>query len=64
LTSIFLATSSPLRVGRYNSPHLTKVTDCITIDDEAVDDETYKSTRAEVERLAQEKGIKPTLFEV
>ncbi|KAH6908430.1 folylpolyglutamate synthetase [Coprinopsis sp. MPI-PUGE-AT-0042] len=64
LTSIFLAVSPPLRVGRYNSPHLTKVTDCITIDDQPVDDEIYLSTRSEVEALTRRSGIDLSPFEV
>lgn len=64
LTSIFLAASPPPRVGRYNSPHLTKVTDCITINDQPVDDKIYESTRSEVEALTRSSGIDLTLFEI
>ncbi|KAJ3517086.1 hypothetical protein NMY22_g14044 [Coprinellus aureogranulatus] len=50
IASIFIHTkrNPPLKVGRFNSPHLVHITDCILINDEPVDDATYLSTRDSV----------------
>jgi folylpolyglutamate synthase/dihydropteroate synthase len=53
LTSILLASHpveshGPLRVGRYNSPHLISILDCITIDNKPISRSLYDETRKEV----------------
>ncbi|EAU80740.2 folylpolyglutamate synthetase and dihydrofolate synthetase [Coprinopsis cinerea okayama7 len=61
---LYSPTLPRLRVGRFNSPHLTKITDCITIDNEPVDDETYHGIRTRIETLSRDSGASLTPFEV
>ncbi|THH27760.1 hypothetical protein EUX98_g6429 [Antrodiella citrinella] len=62
LTSILRASS--YRVGRYNSPHLVSVYDCITIDDVPVAPAVYSEARNRVEKANSEHGTGATSFEV
>ncbi|KAJ3565163.1 hypothetical protein NP233_g7811 [Leucocoprinus birnbaumii] len=64
ISSIFRSASPPLKVGRYNSPHLVSVTDCIIINDEPVDSEAYSSVRNRVERIDGELGTRLSNFEL
>ncbi|TCD69029.1 folylpolyglutamate synthase [Steccherinum ochraceum] len=64
LTSIFRSSTPPYRVGRYNSPHLVSIYDCITIDDVPVSQEVYKDARARVEKANGDHAIGATSFEV
>lgn len=64
ISSILRSTSPPLNVGRYNSPHLVTVTDCIVINDRSVEIGLYNSVRAEIERIDTEHGTKLTNFEL
>ncbi|KDR67084.1 hypothetical protein GALMADRAFT_80109 [Galerina marginata CBS 339.88] len=64
LSSILLASAPPLRVGRFNSPHLVSVLDCITLNDAPVSLEAYKHARGEVEEADRERGTGLTSFEV
>ncbi|KAH9477225.1 Dihydrofolate synthetase [Psilocybe cubensis] len=64
LTSILLTSSSPLRIGRFNSPHLVSVLDSITIDDVAIDIKVYTETRTDVEAHDREQGTRLTSFEL
>lgn len=64
VSSILLSASPPLSVGRYNSPHLISVLDCITINHEPVDAELYTSVRGLVERVDDHLGTRLSSFEV
>ncbi|XP_006463565.1 hypothetical protein AGABI2DRAFT_187126 [Agaricus bisporus var. bisporus H97] len=64
IMSILRSTSPALNIGRYNSPHLIKLTDCIIINDEVVDDDLYNSVRSEVERVNVEHDTQLTNFEL
>lgn len=64
LSSILQASSPPLSVGRFNSPHLLSIRDSIVIDSEPVAAEVYDQVRDEVERLNQELGVQASKFEV
>jgi folylpolyglutamate synthase len=64
LSSILRSSSPPLSVGRYNSPHLVSVCDCIVINNEAVEREVYAKARAVVERADKEHDTKLSSFEL
>jgi len=64
LSSILLSPSPPLKVGRYNSPHLISVADSITINHQPVDAELYNSVRGEVERVDDQLATRLTNFEL
>ncbi|KII86917.1 hypothetical protein PLICRDRAFT_93555 [Plicaturopsis crispa FD-325 SS-3] len=63
LTSIFLAASPPLLVGRFNSPHLLSVRDCITINNVPVTQSAYISARDEVTSADTRHAIGASSFE-
>ena len=56
--------SSSLKVGRYNSPHLVSIYDCITIDNIPVSPVSYEAAHAEVIEKDLEKGTKLSSFEI
>ena len=56
--------SSSLSVGRYNSPHLVSVHDCIVVNDEPVDPTSYVIARGDVEKADREEETKLTSFEI
>jgi folylpolyglutamate synthase/dihydrofolate synthase len=64
LSSIFLASSPPLNVGRFNSPHLISVHDSIVINDEPVENHVYSVIRSEVEGADRRHGIGASNFEI
>lgn len=64
LSSILLSSSPPYRVGRYNSPHLVAVNDCITIGNEAVSQTTYADARIRVENMNRTHNIGASSFEL
>ena len=63
LTSIFKSSSPPYRVGRFNSPHLVSVYDCITIDDVPVAPDVYAAARSRVEEANDQCGAGASSFE-
>ncbi|EKM51962.1 uncharacterized protein PHACADRAFT_177373 [Phanerochaete carnosa HHB-10118-sp] len=63
LLSSVLAASS-YSVGRFNSPHLAVIHDCITIDNESVLPSVYESTRKRVEATDNERGLNCSSFEL
>ncbi|KAE9394895.1 Mur ligase [Gymnopus androsaceus JB14] len=63
LTSSIL-TSSGLIVGRFNSPHLVSIYDCIYVDGQEVSPPIYHSARDEVEKIAKENAIEISSFEI
>ncbi|KAJ3480848.1 hypothetical protein NLI96_g8058 [Meripilus lineatus] len=64
LTSILQASSPPYRVGRYNSPHLISIHDCITIDNEPISNATYIDARNRVEATNTQHKIGASNFEL
>ena len=58
LLSTILQSSSPsLKVGRYNSPHLVSIYDCITIDNIPVSPASYNAAHAEVTEKDREREL-------
>ena len=64
LSTILQSLSSSLKVGRYNSPHLVSIYDCITIDNIPVSPASYNAAHAEVTEKDLEKGSKLSSFEI
>ncbi|KAJ6462052.1 Mur ligase [Mycena vitilis] len=65
LVSSMLSTSTPpLSVGRFNSPHLVSVNDCIVINNHSVSAAVYEEARAEVERTDKAQDIGASSFEL
>lgn len=64
LTSILLSSEPPLSVGRFNSPHLVSIYDCITLNNVPVLPSLYNSVRDEVEKADKEYQTKLTNFEI
>jgi len=64
LSSILQASSPPLSVGRFNSPHLLSVRDSIVINSKPVAADVYDQVRDEVERVNQQLGAQASKFEV
>ncbi|TFK52194.1 Mur ligase [Heliocybe sulcata] len=63
VSSILRTSSPPLKVGRFNSPHLISVRDSIALDDKPVSPETYATTRELVEETDRQHGIGASNFE-
>lgn len=59
-----MASNPPLRVGRFNSPHLVSVLDSITIDDVNISEGIYYQVRKNVEDVDLKQGTKLTGFEI
>ncbi|KAK7048539.1 Mur ligase [Favolaschia claudopus] len=64
VASMLSSSTPPLSVGRFNSPHLVSVNDCIVINGESVSFEIYEQTRAEIVRTDQERNIGASSFEL
>ncbi|CDO70854.1 hypothetical protein BN946_scf184801.g47 [Trametes cinnabarina] len=64
VSSILSATSPPFVTGRFNSPHLVSILDCICIDNAPVSNEVYTTARELVERTNAENGIAASNFEL
>ena len=62
LGSILYASS--LKVGRFNSPHLLSIYDCIVLGGDNVSPDLYHRARDEVEGVAKQHGIQPSSFEI
>ncbi|KAG6331099.1 hypothetical protein ID866_7986, partial [Astraeus odoratus] len=62
LDSILRASS--FNVGRFNSPHLISIYDCITINDQPVTPELYHSCREQVERADKDGKTGASSFEL
>jgi dihydrofolate synthase len=63
-TSVFTAANSPISVGRFNSPHLVSIYDCITFNNQNITPDDYASAREQVEKTAQEHDLQISNFEV
>jgi dihydrofolate synthase len=64
VSTILQSSSTSLKVGRYNSPHLVSIYDCITIDNIPVLPASYNVAHAEVTEKDFEKGTKLRSFEI
>lgn len=62
LSHIF--TEAGLKVGRFNSPHLLDVQDCITINNESISKSYFDSVTKEVTAVNTTKAINASSFEV
>ncbi|KAJ7442598.1 Mur ligase [Mycena latifolia] len=63
VSSMLSSSTPPLSIGRFNSPHLVSVNDCIVINNASVSAEVYEAARTEVERADKEHGIGVSSFE-
>ncbi|TRM59479.1 Mur ligase [Schizophyllum amplum] len=59
-----ILSAAGLSVGRFNSPHLVSICDCITLDGRPVDAETYKDVRTEVESANATHDTRLSNFEL
>lgn len=57
-------TVSHIKTGRFTSPHLAYVWDCITIDGKAVDKSDFLSAQAKICEVARNGQLEPTEFEM
>ncbi|GAA6042202.1 hypothetical protein JCM8097_005090 [Rhodosporidiobolus ruineniae] len=76
LSSVLASTTPPLRVGRFNSPHLVDEWDCIRLPSESsssrsgddplqpVPESAFRSTLAELSFLSASSAVEATSFEV
>ncbi|KAJ7288128.1 Mur ligase [Mycena rebaudengoi] len=64
VSSMLSSSTPPLSIGRFNSPHLVSINDCIVINDQSVSYDVYQTTRAEVERADKEHGTSVSSFEL
>ncbi|KAJ7245013.1 Mur ligase [Mycena haematopus] len=64
VSSMLYSSTPPLSVGRFNSPHLVSVNDCISINNQSVSFEVYQEARAEVERADKEQSVGASSFEL
>ncbi|KAF8317900.1 Mur ligase [Clavulina sp. PMI_390] len=55
---------SGMKVGKFTSPHLVYVWDCITINGSSISQEEYEHTSAKIERLSDENSIGASSFEL
>ena len=63
LSSILQASSPPLSVGRFNTPHLMTIRDSIIVNNKPVSADVYNPVRGEIERLNQNLGTRATKAE-
>ncbi|KAJ7195468.1 Mur ligase [Mycena pura] len=64
VSSMLSSSTPPLSVGRFNSPHLVSVQDCIVINNESVSLQVYQSARAQVEDAEKAQGTGASSFEI
>lgn len=57
-------TVSHIKTGRFTSPHLAYVWDCITIDGKAVEKSDFLSAKAKICEVAKNGKLEPTEFEM
>jgi dihydrofolate synthase/folylpolyglutamate synthase len=58
-----LLRSSGLRVGTYTSPHLSTVTERVTLDEKPVSEQRFAEALGSVAWMSQRLGVTPTWFE-
>ena len=64
LSHILSSSQPPLKVGRYNSPHLLAPHDCITIHNVPISQEVYSTARAVIEDADKKHKTKMSSFEL
>lgn len=64
LSSILYASEPSLSVGRFNSPHLVSICDCITINNVPVTIDVYSAARRDVEDVDKLHSIGASSFEL
>lgn len=64
LSSILRSSSPPLSVGRFNSPHLVSVHDCIAINNKPVAPNIYTKARRAVEQADRDYNVGASSFEL
>ncbi|KAK7469079.1 folylpolyglutamate synthase [Stygiomarasmius scandens] len=64
VSSILKSTNPPLSVGRFNSPHLVTICDCITLNDHHVTPGVYEKTRSSIEDIAKKNALEISNFEL
>ncbi|KAF8882391.1 Mur ligase [Infundibulicybe gibba] len=64
LSSILESSVPALSVGRFNSPHLVSIYDCIMVAGKPVEPAVYHSARNAIELKDQEHGTKLSSFEI
>ena len=64
LSTILQSSSPPLKVGRYNSPHLLSIYDCITINNIPVSRASYRVASSRVTESRLQEGTKLSSFEI
>ncbi|EPQ51076.1 Mur ligase [Gloeophyllum trabeum ATCC 11539] len=64
VSSILHATVPPLKVGRFNSPHLVSVHDSIAVNNEPISPATYTSAKELVEETDRKHDIGSSSFEL
>ena len=64
LSHILSSSQPPLKVGRYNSPHLLTPHDCITIHNVPISQDVYTTARAVIEDADKEHKTKISSFEL
>ena len=64
LSSVFPCSTPPLSVGRFNSPHLVSVYDCITINNKPVEQHVYHDAKNFIEKVAQDNEVNVSNFEL
>ncbi|KAF8626704.1 hypothetical protein AX15_004717 [Amanita polypyramis BW_CC] len=64
LSYILASSQPPLKVGRYNSPHLLVPRDCITIDNVVVSEDVYATVRSVIDEADGKHGTGLSSFEL
>ncbi|KIL61925.1 hypothetical protein M378DRAFT_814098 [Amanita muscaria Koide BX008] len=64
LSHILASSQPPFKVGRYNSPHLVVVHDCITIDNKPITPGAYNTERSLVEEADKQHETALSSFEL
>ena len=64
LSSILSASQPPLKVGRFNSPHLISIHDSIVINDKPVAADLYSAIRNEIELVDRRHDIGASSFKI
>jgi folylpolyglutamate synthase len=64
LSSILRSSSPPLSVGRFNSPHLVSLYDCIAINNRPVAPNVYAKARGAVEKADRDHNVGASSFEL
>ncbi|KIM89079.1 hypothetical protein PILCRDRAFT_60891 [Piloderma croceum F 1598] len=64
LSSILRSSSPPLSVGRFNSPHLVSIHDCIAINNKPIAPNIYRKARGAVDKADRDYNVGASSFEL